>query len=86
MASNRSCFMVTWIGFKNHLLEVGLTYNLEIMVLRMLSAVDYSILSCARTHLNINSVKYYLVEGMVTYDFTLPLRIMTTLHDFGGVL
>jgi hypothetical protein len=25
MASNGSCFMVTWIIFKNHLLEVGLT-------------------------------------------------------------
>ena len=27
MASNGSCFMVTWIIFKNHLLEVGLTQN-----------------------------------------------------------
>jgi len=26
MASNGSCFMVTWTNFKNHLLEVGL-YN-----------------------------------------------------------
>ena len=25
MVSNGSCFMVTWIIFKNHLLEVGLT-------------------------------------------------------------
>jgi hypothetical protein len=25
MTSNESCFMVTWIIFKNHLLEVGLT-------------------------------------------------------------
>ena len=25
MASNGSCFMVTWAIFKNHLLEVGLT-------------------------------------------------------------
>ena len=29
MASNGSCFMVTWIIFKNHLLEVGLTQNWE---------------------------------------------------------
>jgi hypothetical protein len=29
MASNASCFMVTWIIFKNHLLEVGLTQNQE---------------------------------------------------------
>ena len=27
MASNGSCFMVTWTIFKNHLLEVGLTQN-----------------------------------------------------------
>ena len=25
MASNGSCFMVTWVIFKEHLLEVGLT-------------------------------------------------------------
>ena len=25
MASNESCFMVTWTTFKNHFLEVGLT-------------------------------------------------------------
>jgi hypothetical protein len=28
MASNGSCFMVTWTSFKNHLLEVGPTQNL----------------------------------------------------------
>ena len=27
IASNGSCFMVTWIVFENHLLEVGLTQN-----------------------------------------------------------
>ena len=27
MTSNGSCFMVTWIIFKNHLLKVGLTQN-----------------------------------------------------------
>jgi hypothetical protein len=31
MASKRSCFMVTWIIFKNYLLEVGLTQNQETM-------------------------------------------------------
>jgi hypothetical protein len=40
MASNGSCFMVTWIIFKNHLLEVGLTQNRETMALRMLTTVD----------------------------------------------
>ena len=29
MALNGSCFMVTWIIFKNHLLEIGLTQNSE---------------------------------------------------------
>ena len=31
--------MVTWIIFKNHLLEVGLIQNQEIMVLRTLTTV-----------------------------------------------
>ena len=40
MASNGSCFMVTWIIFKNHLSEVGLTQKREIMALRTLNSVD----------------------------------------------
>jgi hypothetical protein len=33
------------------------------------------------------SLKWHLVEGPVTYDFTLHLRVRDhTLHDFGGVL
>ena len=39
MASNESCFMVTWTIFKDHLLEV-LTLNRETMALRMLISVD----------------------------------------------
>ena len=39
MASNGSCFMVIWIIFKNHLLEVGLTRNRETMALRMFTTV-----------------------------------------------
>ena len=39
MASNGSCFMVTWTIFKNHLLEVGLTQNWETMALQMLTTV-----------------------------------------------
>ena len=35
----------------------------------------YSILSCGRTHMNINSLKKHLVENPVTYGFTLHLRI-----------
>jgi hypothetical protein len=40
MASNGSRFMVTWIVFKNHLLEVGLTQNRETMALRTLTTAD----------------------------------------------
>ena len=40
MASNGSCFMVTGIIFKNHLLEVGLTQNRETMTLQTLTTVD----------------------------------------------
>ena len=39
MASNGSCFMVTWTIFKNHLLEVGLTQNWETMALQTLTIV-----------------------------------------------
>ena len=34
VALNESCFMVTWIIFKNRLLEVGLTQNRETMALQ----------------------------------------------------
>ena len=37
MASNGSCFIVTWIIFKNHLLEVGLTQNQETIALQTLT-------------------------------------------------
>ena len=40
MTSNESCFMVTWIVFKYHLLEVRLTQNRKTMALRMLTIVD----------------------------------------------
>ena len=40
VASNGSCFMITWIIFKNHLLEVGLTQNWETTALQMLTTVD----------------------------------------------
>ena len=41
MASNGSCFMVTWIVPKNRLLEVDRTQNWEIMALRMLTTVSF---------------------------------------------
>jgi hypothetical protein len=63
MASNGSCFMVTWTIFKNHLLEVGLTQNRETVALGKLTdsviheLFIYFILSCVRTHMNKNSLK-----------------------------
>ena len=40
MASNGSCFMVTWTIFKNHLLKVGLTQNHEAIALRTLTTIS----------------------------------------------
>ena len=39
MTSNGSCVMITWIIFKNHMLEVGLTQSRETMALRTLTTV-----------------------------------------------
>ena len=51
MASNGSCFMVTWTIFKNRLLEVGLTQNRETMVLRMFTTVDlFYFIMCEDPH------------------------------------
>ena len=40
MATNGSCFMVTWIIFKNYLLEEGLTQNRKTKTLQTLTTVD----------------------------------------------
>ena len=40
MASNGSCFMVTWTVFKNRLLKVDLTQNQETMAFQMLTTID----------------------------------------------
>ena len=59
MASNETCFMVTWTTFKNHLLEVGLTQNREIMAHQIVTTIDlfYLILSCVRSRMNRHSLK-----------------------------
>ena len=75
MASNGSCFMVTWTIFNNHLLEVGLTQNRETMTLRTLTTVDLFYFTMLKTHVNRNTSKQHLVEGPVTYGFTLHLRV-----------
>jgi hypothetical protein len=44
-------FMVTWIIFKNHLLEVGLTQNQETMALRTLTIVNlFYFIMCEEPH------------------------------------
>ena len=40
MASNGSCFMITWTIFQYHLLDVGLTQNQQTMAFRTLTTVD----------------------------------------------
>ena len=51
MASNGSCFMVTWTVFKNHLLEVDLTQNRKTITLRMFTTVDlYDFIMCEDPH------------------------------------
>ena len=73
-ASNGSCFMVTWTIFNTHLLAVGLTQNRgETMALRTLTSVGLFHLSCVRMCMNKKSLEYHMVEGPVTYDFTLYL-------------
>ena len=48
---NGSCFMVTWIIFHIHLLEIGLTQNPETMALRTLSTIDsFYIIMCENLH------------------------------------
>ena len=42
MASNGSCFVVTWTIFKNHFLEVGLAQKRETMALWMFAAIGLS--------------------------------------------
>ena len=51
MASNGSCFMVTWTIVKNHLVEVGLTQNRETMTLGTLTTIDlFYIIMCEDPH------------------------------------
>ena len=51
MASNGSCFMVTWTIFKYQILEVGLTQNCEIMALWRLTIIDvFYFIMCEGPH------------------------------------
>jgi hypothetical protein len=87
MASYESCFMVTCIIFQIHLLEVGLTQNLETMALPTLTTVGSSYFTTSEnpTWIDIhwNSI-WSRTRSHVTSHYT--RGSVTTLHDFGGVL
>jgi hypothetical protein len=69
---------IKWIMFHGHLgcyrkppLGVGLPQNQETIALRTLTTVDYFILSCVRTYMNRNSLKYGWGRGYVWLHTTL---------------
>ena len=87
VASNGLYFMVTWIIFKHHLLEVGVTQNQETMALRTLTTVGvflfYHVWGPAWMEIHWDSI-WLRAQSHMTSHYT--WRFVTTLHDFGGVL
>jgi hypothetical protein len=75
MASNGSCFVVTLIIFKSHLLEVGLTQNRETMALRTFITVDLVYFIMCEDMYEHTFTEIAFVEGLAIYDFTLHLRV-----------
>jgi hypothetical protein len=49
--------MVTWVVFKNHLFDVGLTQTRETMAFRTLTTVDLFYCVMYKTHVNRNPLK-----------------------------
>ena len=86
MASNGSCFIVTWIIFKNHLLEIGPTHNRETMAPRMLTIFNwfyiYHVWGAACIEIHRNSIWLRAQSHMVS---DCNWRSVKTLHGFGGV-
>ena len=86
MASNGTCCIITWINFKNHFFEVGLTQDQETMALRMLTTVDlfYFIMwgpACIKIHWN--SIWLSAHSHMASHY---TWGSVTTVDDFGGVV
>ena len=51
MASNGLCFIITWISFLNHLLEVRLIQNWETMALQTFTTVGlFYFIMCKEPH------------------------------------
>jgi hypothetical protein len=88
MASNGSCFMVTWTIFKNHLLEVWLTQNRETMHGTPNAHNRWFIPFYHAWGLawrEIHSISIWLrARSHMTSHYT--WRSVTTLHNCGGVL
>ena len=61
--------------FQKPSLEVDLTQNRDKWHSKRPQPLIYPILTCMRTRMNRNSLKWHLVEGPVTYDFTLHFRV-----------
>ena len=88
MASNGSCFMVTWTIFKNHLLEVGLTQDRKTMTLRTLAIIDfifyflvfYYVWEPAWVETHWNSI-WLRARSLMASHYT--WGSVTTLHDVG---
>ena len=84
MASNGSCFMVTWTAFKNHFLEeVGLTQNQETMAFWTLTTVGllyfYHVWGPAWIEIHWNSI-WLMARSHMTSHYT--WGSVTTWHDF----
>ena len=88
MASNGSCFMVTWTIFNNHLLDVGLTHVRETMALRTLKTIHFILFhhvwGPAQIEIHWNSIWLRAWLHMASH-YTWG-SFVTTLRDFGGVL
>ena len=62
--------------FINHFLKVGLTQNLKTVALRTLATIDlFYFIICEDPHDLKKIIELALVEDLVTYDFTLYLRV-----------
>ena len=86
MASNGSCFMITWISLKKYLLDLGLTpktrrpWHYECS--QPLIYYSYHVQGHAWIEIHWNSI-WLRARSHVTSQYT--WGSVTTLHDFGGV-
>ena len=87
MASNGSCFMVTWTILKNHLLEVDFNTNLgdpgTPNAHNRWFILFYHVWGPAWIKIHWNSI-WLRARSHMTSHYT--WGSVTTLHDFGGVL